>query len=42
MVIFGLGGESATVAQKALLASWFKDSDGFPQLAFATGLTLTF
>ena len=42
MVVFGLGGESCTVAQKAMLASWFKDSTDFPQLAFATGLTLTF
>ena len=42
MAIFGLGGESLTVAQKAMLASWFKDSKDFPQLAFATGLTLTF
>ena len=42
MAIFGLGGESLSVAQKTTLASWFKDSAGFPQLAFATGLTLTF
>ncbi len=42
MGIFGLGGESLSVAQKAMLASWFRDSKDFPQLAFATGLTLTF
>ena len=42
MAIFGLGGESLSVAQKSLLASWFRDSKDFPQLAFATGLTLTF
>lgn len=42
MAIFGLGGESLSVAQKSMLASWFRDSKDFPQLAFATGLTLTF
>jgi MFS family permease len=42
MAIFGLGGESLSVAQKAMLASWFRDSKDWPQLAFATGLTLTF
>lgn len=42
MAIFGLGGESLSVAQKSMLASWFRDSKEFPQLAFATGLTLTF
>ena len=42
MAVFGLGGESLSVAQKTTLASWFRDSKGFPKLAFATGLTLTF
>ena len=42
MVVFGIGGESTTVAQKALLASWFKEAEGFPRLSFATGLTLVF
>lgn len=42
MFVFGVGGESTTVAEKAMLASWFKDSEGFPRLAFATGATLTF
>ena len=42
MAIFGLGGESLSVSQKAMLASWFRDSKDFPQLSFATGLTLTF
>jgi hypothetical protein len=42
MSTFGVGGESLTVVQKSMLASWFRDSTEFPQLAFATGLPLTF
>eukprot|EP01051_Picozoa_sp_SAG22_P015015 SAG22_NODE_1907_length_3332_cov_2.201361_2_plen_265_part_01 len=43
MVVFGVGGESLTVAQKSMLAAWFKGSaGGFPRLATATGLALTF
>lgn len=42
MIVFGIGGESTNVAQKAMLATWFRDSQHFPRLAFATGLTLAF
>lgn len=42
MVLFGVGAESLTVSLKAMLAVWFENSDGFPQLAFATSLALTF
>ena len=42
MVVFGLGGESLSVAQKTMLTSWFKDGTEFPKFAFATNLTLMF
>lgn len=42
MAIFGIGSESLSVAQKAMLSSWFAESKEFPQLSFAVGCTLTF
>lgn len=46
MAVFGVGGESCTVAIKGMLASWFADGAGreetFPKLAFATSAALTF
>lgn len=42
MIVFGIGSESTTVVQKAMLASWFKDSKDFPRLGFAISLALTF
>jgi len=42
MVIIGLGGESLTVAVKAMLASWFAASTSSPGMGFAVGMVLTF
>lgn len=38
-VVFGLGGESLSVAQSALVARWFRNSRGF---ALAFGITVSF
>ena len=36
-VVFGLGGESMSVAQSAIVSSWFKGKE----LAFALGVNLS-
>ena len=40
--VFGLGGESLSVAQSTMTGKWFRGHDGFLQIATAFAITLSF